>query len=279
MEILFNGIDLGNDDTFIVTGIDGWEDTPGLVSGSTVRPRRHGSWPGGILAPKRVVTIDFLVTPGSGGVDTQLAKMELRKALRVSDTELPLTIDLGWGREVINARVTGFNMPTAAGYEKLQTASVEFTASDPRRYAATWTTARFGLRTRQAIPVYPVKYPKRYVRYGNPGDRILTSGGTVASPPNISIIGPIVRPTITFKDALGIRKTTFALTVPKGRTLSINVANGTAKMGGGSFYGDSRGALIEDMLINPGTSTVHFAGSGKGSESALLDIAWRDATL
>jgi hypothetical protein len=282
MLVKFNNLDLADETKFLIRDITGWDDMPELTNGSAARPRRHGMWPGGMLAPKRVVTVELeiLADPIEGTVTKNLK--ELRKAMVLQDKESPLAVDLDYdlGLEEINARVSDFVVPMRQGYGVRRTAFIEFTATDPRRYTMPWQTKKFGTRTRMPVPVYPVKYPKPYVTYGNPGDLSVVNEGGIATPPVFRIVGPIIRPSITLTDTLqGTRKVNFDVTVGSGQELVIDTQAGTARMGATSYYGDTRGALIEDMLINPGISTIHFAGTGNNSQNARLTVEWRSANL
>lgn len=282
MLVRFNGLDLADASKYLITGMTGWDDTPEVVSGSAVRPRRHGSWPGGLLVPKRVVSIDLEILGDRSSDNTTTAALKaLRKAMALDDTERPLTIDLdyGLGTEEINARVTSLLLPMRQGYGQRRMAHIELTASDPRRYFAAWNSKTFGTRTRNAIPVYPVKYPKKYAGYGNPGDLVAVNEGGVSTPPVFRIRGPIGMPSISIKDAHGTRKITFDLSLGPSQELVIDVQAGTAKVGATNYYGDSRGALLEDMFLRPGTSTIHFSGTGNTSSLARLTAAWRSANF
>jgi len=281
MLVRFNGLDLADETKFLITGISGWDDMPDIVSGSVVRPRRHGSWPGGVLATKRVVTIDLMLLPDpETGTVTETLRA-LRKAMALDEIERPLTMDLDYdlGVEEINARVSSFMLPLTSGYGSTRTAHIEFTATDPRRYTAVWTTKSFGTRTRTVVPSYPIKYPKGYTQYGKPGNLTLINEGHIDTPPILRIRGPIQTPSITITDAKGTRKISFDAFVATGKELVIDVQNGTAKQGSLNFYGDTRGALLEDMTLRPGVSTIHFAGTGNSSQNARLQVEWRSASL
>jgi hypothetical protein len=280
MLVRFNGLNLADESKFVITGIDGWDDMPDIVSGSAVRPRRHGSWPGGVLATKRVVSLDVLILPGQDGTVTANL-LALRKAMALTEKEHPLTMDLDYdlGEEEINARVTSLLLPVSAGYGSRRMAHIEFTASDPRRYKALWFSKAFGTRTRSVVPSYPIKYPKGYTQYGKPGDLTVVNDGFIDTPPMLRIRGPIQTPSITITDTQGVRKMTFDAYVAAGRELVVDVQNGTAKQGSTSFYGDTRGALLEDMSLRPGVSTIHFAGTGNSSQNARLHVEWRSASL
>ena len=280
MLVQFNNLNLADETKYLITGISGWDDVPEVISGSAVRPRRHGSWPGGLLTTKRVVVIDLEILPDDSGTVTANLKA-LRKAMAVDDTERPLTIDLDYGmdEEVINARVTSAIYPMGQGYGSRRGASIEFTASDPRRYISTWNTKIFGTRTRTVIPQYPVKYPKKYVTYSKPGELVAINEGDIATPPKFTVEGPIKNPTIRILDAKGTRKISFNVEVGVNQDFVIDVLNGTARMSGGNYYGDSRGALLEDMDLRPGSSTINFSGTGNNSQNARLTVAWRSASL
>jgi hypothetical protein len=282
MIVRFNGLDLADESRFLITSISGWDDMPDLVIGSAVRPRRHGSWPGGLLATKRVVVIDFEILGDRETDNTTTAALKaVRQALAINNDEQELVVDLdyGLGEEAIVARVTSLMLPMRAGYGQQRSASVEFTATDPRRYASVWTTKSFGTRTRSLVPSYPIRYPRPYAMYGKPGDLTVINEGGIDTPPMFRITGPIQTPSITITDPKGVRKITFDAFIPVGKQLVIDVQAGTARQGSTSYYGDTRGALLEDMNLRPGSSTIHFTGTGNSSQNARLQVEWRSANL
>lgn len=282
MDMTFKGLSLGDNSNYLITNIDGWEDRPETTNGSTPHPRRLGSWVGGLSSVKRVVTVDLTVLGDRTNDNlTTLPKRNLSKAFAMDDNESPLMLDLGYGLdpEIIFARVTAFGLPTTRGYGQQQHASVEFTATDPRRYSIQTNTATTGMPVPLRGEAYPIAYG-RYTQEVTPRDRgeaIVQNIGNSPSPATYQIVGPTQNPTVTVMGSGGYqRRIQFNVNLASGEVLIGQSANGTVTVGGAERRGITSSALMEDMDIPAGVSTVRLGGSGS---SAKLTVSWRDANL
>lgn len=279
MLVRFNGCDLADESRYVITGITGWDDVPDLTDGTAARPRRHGSWPGGLSAPKRVVTVDLKIVGDRDGDDTTTAALKkLRQAFAVSDEERQLVVDLDYdlGVELINARVTALTLPIGRGYHRMRDCSVEFTATDPRKYSGAEYSASTGVATIGPGRPYPMSGTFQYsTTAGSPGAFDAVNSGNTDTPPRFSVRGPLNRPTISVSDRAGRRRTTFNLNLTSSEVLLVNPADGTVTVNGADRFGAARGALVEDLIMRPGLSTITLGGTGTGR----LTTTWRDATL
>lgn len=283
MDLTFKGLSFGDGTDYVITGIDGWEDRPETTNGSTPHPRRLGSWVGGLSSVKRVVTVDLqILGKRDDNNQTTIPKRNLTIACAMDDEESPLVADLGYGiaPEQIFARVTALSLPTAKGYGRQQTASVEFTATDPRRYSIQTNYAQTGLPVAVRGNTYPIPYGRyaQTITPGNRGEAIVQNIGNASSPPTYRIVGPVRNPTITVSGPRNFRRRIqFNVNLAPGEVLEAQAAYGSVRVGGADRHGITTGALVEDMEIPPGTSTVALGGSGSGS--ATLTVYWRDANL
>lgn len=275
---------MGDESNYRVTHIDGWEDRPETTNGSTPRPHRKGSWAGGLSSVKRVVSVDLdvLGDPQNSYLTTG-PKQQLRTVMAMDDDESPLMVDLGYGipPEIIFARVTAFTMPTIRGYGRHQPALVEWTATDPRRYSINVNKAEAGLPT----PVRGISYPIKYGRYpelitpANRGEAVVQNIGNSPTTATYRIVGPVKNPTITIAGPGGYRRRIqFNVNLVAGEVLYAETAYGTVEIGGTPRQGIATGALLEDMELPVGTSTVQLGGQGV-SAAAKLTVNWRDANL
>jgi len=280
MLVDYNGLNLADDINYVLTGLTGWQGLPDITNGSSPRPRRNGSVRGGLLAQKRVIGVD-LVIPGvlDDSNQTTKPKAALVAAMGLLDQEVPLTIDLGYGSrpEMAFVRVTAFDMAMQAGYGRNQPATIEFTATDPRRYSLDIHTSSTGLSTRAPGIAYPLTYPIHFTALGSPGSVDIPNVGNAETPATYTITGPINYPSITVVSPQGRFKTTFDLAVGAGEQLTVNSDTGEVKLNGSSRYGKARGSLTENLNLAPGVSTVTFGG--QGDSSARLSIQWRDANI
>jgi len=281
--VQFKGLDLGDGSDYIVTGLDGWEDRPEITNGSAPRPHSLGSWVGGLGSQKRVITLDLLI-PGllSDDNQTTIPKARLRQVAGLDETESPLLIGLDYGTtpEIANVRVTAFSMPMVKGYGRLQTASVEFTATDPRKYSNGVYTATTGLPTAPRRQAYPLIYGE-YTQAptgAQRGEATMENLGNAASPAIFRITGPSQEPVITVTGESGKQKrTTFHTPLGAGEVLEVSTADNTVTLNGALRNGQTTGALVTHLEIPPGKSTVTLGGAG--SDETQLTVKWRDATL
>lgn len=283
MDMTFKGLSFGDNSNFLITNIDGWEDRPETTNGSTPHPRRLGSWVGGLSSTKRVVTVDLeILADRANDGSTTLPKNKLSKALAMDDEESPLMLDLDYylPREIIYARVTGFDMPTSRNYARSQKALIEFTATDPRRYSVGMNYATTGLPVLLRGAAYPITYG-RYAAVITPdarGEAIAQNEGNTATPPTYKLVGPVRNPTITVLGPKNFRRRIqFNVNLASGETLLAKPAAGTVTVDGAARRGITSGALIEDMELPAGISTVTLGGTGSGN--AKLTVSWRDANL
>ena len=281
MDMTFKGLSLGDDSNYVITSIDGWEDRPETTNGSTPYPRRLGSWVGGLSATKRVVTVDLEILGDTSSYLTTTPKRALARALAMDDVESPLVLDLGYGiaPEQIFARVTAFSMPTVKGYGQRQSASIEFTATDPRRYSLNYNSAVTGLPT----PIRGVEYPIQYGKYtavltpSNRGEAVLQNLGNAEAPAIYRITGPSPQPSITVTNGGHVRRTYFNLPLAPGEVLQIDTGAGLVTVNGAVRNGITAGALVEDLGLPAGQCAVALGGAGSAQTS--LSVMWRDANL
>lgn len=283
MDMTFKGLSFGDESNYLITKIDGWEDRPETTNGSTPHPRRLGSWVGGLSSVKRVVTVDLeILADRDADNSTTLPKYQLSRALAMDDVESPLLLDLGYEipREIIFARATAFDMPTVRNYGRKQTASIEFTATDPRRYSTAINYAETGLPVAMRGNLYPINYGRyaQVITPDNRGEAVVQNTGNSPSPPTYKIVGPVRNPTITVLGPNKFRRRIqFNINLASGEVLLAKPAYGEVTVGGAQRRGITSGALMEDMEVPAGTSTVTLGGTG--TSSAKLTVSWRDANL
>lgn len=283
MIIQFKGLDLGDGSDYIVTGIDGWESRPEVTNGSAPRPHSLGSWVGGLGSQKRVISLDVIILGlDSDGNQTTIPKAKLRQVTGLDDTEQPLLIGLDYGStpEIANVRVTAFEMSTNKGYGRRQSAVIEFTATDPRKYSNGVYKATTGLPTTSRANLYPLVYgpfpiPPTAV---DRGEAIVENLGNAPTPVMYRIIGPSPQPSITVTYPDGKQKRTiFNTPLATNEVLEADTVTGMVTVGGGVRTGQTSGALVQHLELPPGQSTITLGGLG--NDKTTLSATWRDATL
>ena len=277
----FKGLSLGDGSDYVITSIDGWEDRPETTNGSTPYPRRLGSWVGGLSSVKRVISVDLEILSSTSDNLTTIPKRNLAKATAMDNVESPLVLDLGYGitPELVYARVTAFTLPTTKGYGRQQSASIEFTATDPRRYSLQVNSARTGLPTPVRGEPYPITYGKysAVLTPSNRGEALLQNLGNAETPAVYQVVGPSPQPSITLTNGSHVRRTYFNLPLAAGEVLRIDTKEGLVTVNGAVRNGITSGALVEDLGIPPGQSSVVLGGAGNDQTS--LSVTWRDANL
>lgn len=283
MRIAFNGLEMGDDSLYNVNSIEGLDSLPDLTIGIAPKPRRHGSWLGGKLAQKRVITMNFEIM-GDPADDwrTTGPKNAMVEAFQIMDEELPLVFELGYGEPsiTVNASVTALDLPIGVNYSRLRSGTVEFTCTDPTKYTAEPKSGSARLPTRPDAAVYGQPYGFAYhVTTGLTGTFTAKNTGNTPSPAVYTITGPVTSPSITLRDSKGTRRITFGLDLGVKDRLEIYTATNRVTKNGEDRYGTAHGALVSDLTIRPGSTTISFTGKDTGSTvSPTLTAQWRDAS-
>lgn len=280
MRVAFNGLELGDDSLYNITSIEGLDSLPDLTIGMAPKPRRHGSWLGGKLAQKRTIAIGLEIM-GDPADDwrTTKPKNALVDALRIQDVEQPLVFDMDYGDPpvLVYASVTALDLPITSGYSRLRTGLIEFTCTDPMKYGAESKAASTGTPTVQPAAPYGQAYGFAYNATTEISGTVSADNtGNSPAPARYTIQGPVERPTITLTDAQGIRETTVNLTLSAQDRLVIDTARNTVLLNGTDRAGSASGALVPDLVLRSGITTVAFTGITDGAP--LLTVEWRDAS-
>jgi len=283
LRIEFNGLDLADESLFNVTSIDGLDSLPDLTIGMAPKPRRHGSWLGGKLAQKRVITIGLqILGDPSNDYRTTKPKNALVNALQIQDVELPLIFELDYGDQpqMVYASVTALDLPIKQDYSRLREAVIEFTCTDPMKYAAVAKQRTAAPPSVPAATPYGGNYGFAYsVTTGLSGAITADNNGNSPSPAIYRMRGPITRPAITLVDSVGTRTVRFNVTLKASDELYVSSSANRVLLNGADNYGAANGALVADLVIRPGETTVTFTGDDTGGPvPPSLTVEWRDAT-
>lgn len=282
MQVSFNGLELGDGSLYNITAIDGLDSLPDLVIGNTPRPRRNGSWLGGKLAQKRVITIDLeIMGDPADDYRTTKPKLALQRALEVTDIEQPLNFDLDYGDPavMVQASVTQLHIPTGANYSRFRTAHLEFTATDPRKYEGVSSSKRTPIGVRPAGAAYGQPYGFSYHTTAPiSGAFVATNSGNVPTPVVYEINGPVANPSVTLTDKDGSRRIQFNVQLGAGDRLIASTATSQILLNGADRYGYANGALIETLTLSPGDTTITYGGTTPPGSGSMLSVSWRGAS-
>lgn len=282
MRIEFNGLDLADESLFNVTGIEGLDSLPDLTIGMAPKPRRHGSWLGGKLAQKRVITITLqILGDPEDGYRTTKPKNALVNALQIMDSELPLVFELDYGDQptMVYASVTALDLPISRGYSAMREATIEFTCTDPMKYAAESKQGQADPPSPPTAVPYGLTYGFQYSEdAGITGSFTAHNGGNTAAPVVYTIEGPVSRPSISLLDAEGSWVTTFAVNLGEKDVLRVDTAANRVTLNGSDAFGSAFGSLITSLVIRPGDTIVSFGGDVPSGKFPKLNASWRDTS-
>lgn len=282
MRVAFNGLEMGDDSLYNITSIEGLDSLPDITIGMAPKPRRHGSWLGGKLAQKRVIAMSFEIL-GDPADDwrTTKPKNALQNAMQLMDTELPLIFDMDYGEQAVmlNASVTALDLPIIRDYSRLRRGVVEFTCTDPAKYAVASKQAVATPPAPAVAAPYGLTYGFSYSEEtGVTGNFVAHNEGNSPAPAVYTITGPVTRPVVTLLDARGTRATTFAIELLEADTLRVDTLSNSVTINGTDAFRTASGALIADLVIQPGETIISFNGEVPFGKHPQLNVSWRDAS-
>lgn len=271
--------------------LTGWEDLPGLDSGTVARAQQSGAYPGRLLAQTRIITLDGMTVRAAAG-HIGAAVRTLNAATPLTLAEAPLVI---WtddrGPLLVNARVVRRHIPMdsswALGYSG--GGAIQWEATDPRRYQVTEQTAVTGLPASEAGLVWGSPEvglvwgsPEVGLSWGTPGstgDLTCVNSGDASAHPIIEFRGPVTNPSVTLLSSGVVLE--YNITLAASDVLSIDTWLGTVTLGGQSRIGSATNrSSPEGSFTLPGasTSTVSFRSTDVTPDpAASATVRWRSA--
>lgn len=257
-----------------ITDCTGWLDYS-LRGSNLERPGRHGTFPGQAHAEERVIELELTV------VDDDPATLAALRRATVFDedpVEEPLALWMGTEQpQVVLAKLKRRAIPTdhafSVGHHR---ATLQFVASDPKRYAVTESTSPMVGLPSPGIGglTFPLTFPLTFGTPGTPGSVTVTNAGEVPTWPVYTLTGPITGPVITTGASTLRFASDFELEL--GQTAVID--------------SDTRSILINgvarpDVLVQrewaylpkESSTVVTFSGQGVYDPAAGLVVSWRPA--
>ncbi|GAA4905294.1 phage tail protein [Streptomyces coeruleoprunus] len=262
-------------------GLTGWADLPGLDSGDAARPTGHGSWAGAQWSQPRTITAGIWLVPGApSGASGELLDAFVR-ATAVADAEQWLAVRLQGRTTGVRARVTQRAVPTDRRYATggITRMTVQWTATDPRRYALREEALSLALPHHGDGIDYPLAYP---VDYGTPtstGSGVAVNTGSADTCPQVVFTGPVTRPRLV-NHTTG-RTLEYALTLAADDRLTVDTLEGTVVLGerASRLYAAAPGSAPEQLFVlRPGENRLEFRAA-EGTPAASVQLSWRSAHL
>jgi hypothetical protein len=235
-DLEWRGLLIGRGSPFEIITLTGWDGAPPPRRVTINRPGRHGTLPGELRAGERIVEADIQIGHRPLSLDAfRAARTMLRAALAWDENpvEEPLVVMLDGIATQVSARVVNFDIPTERQYDQgYQTASIQWAASDPRRYSTTLQQSSAGLPSASSSGLaFPLAFPLDFGPGQAGGAIILTNGGNTPAWPIFEVAGPITGPVIT--DTASGRAIRFAagFEIVAGQTLRIDTDLGNVAIG------------------------------------------------
>jgi hypothetical protein len=275
-DIEWAGLLLGVGSSYAVKSITGWYGAPGARRISSDRPGRHGALPGELRAAERIVEAELRFRPGLE--DFAAARNALAAALAWGENPLEeaLVVQLDGEATQVQARVTQFDLPTPAEYERgYASAAIQWAASDPRRYSLALQQESTGLPAPSGSGLaFPLAPPLDFGPGQAGGQFTLANAGNTPAWPVWEVNGPVTGPVITNANTGRELRFRESFVVLAGQTLRIDTDLGTVKLGDVS----RRSELVtaDWFPIPPGAATkVRFtAAAGTGTLTGFARHAW-----
>jgi hypothetical protein len=263
LEVVWKGITLGGQGSYIVTDLTGWDELPGLNDLSTPRVRGHGDHLGDQFSQARTVTITGTIVDDPANRDTLALALVAASTVTSSLDTLAITT---FDRQLFaSARVTRSMVQAGPTYGVGAVPfALQWKCPDPLRYGPAQASVSTGLPTTGDGLVYPLVYPLAYGAAGTPGQVTLTNTGTAPAPFVANVTGSLPN---GFELSSAGQRIRYETTVPSGETLTIDTGEGTVVAQGTA---DRRGNLtVSDWIQVPPLSTITVQFSSLGVLPAI----------
>ncbi|MEE1751739.1 phage distal tail protein [Streptomyces sp. SP18CS02] len=284
-QIQWAGLLLGPTTPFQIDrdGLTGWADLPALDAADADRPTAHGAWPGARWARPRVVTAGVWLLPDAApGAPGELLDAFVRATgTGTDDAEQWLAVRLHGRTTAVRARIAQRAVPTDRRFTTggATRVTVQWTATDPRRYEPQEQSVSLALPRYGAGLGYPLGYPLDYGAPASGGSAVAVNSGSVATCPRVEFTGPVTRPRLV-NHTTG-RVLEYDITLAADDRLTVDVQEGTVLLGGRAsrLYTAAPGSSPEQsFVLSPGENRLDFRAPD-GDPAAAARLSWRSAHL
>lgn len=259
--------------------LSGWYDGPGSRSAFTDRAQDHGSHDARVYRTARVITIG-----GFGYADTRadVARLLHRISMPLAEGQLGTfsVDDPDYGPPLsVQARLTDGPLIGWDDDALAWTWQMQFTAPDPRKYAAAVTVST-GLPTPGvgglSFPLFDGSGKLEFGRPGDIGQVTVSNAGTADTYLTFEVDGPVLGG-VALTDVATGRQIVYAGDVPSsGVLLVIDSASGRASLNGSDRTGE---LTVRNWwpVKAQSSSTVQFSTLGAAGQSGQLAASIRSA--
>ncbi|CAM5699624.1 Phage tail protein OS=Streptomyces aurantiogriseus OX=66870 GN=GCM10010251_13330 PE=4 SV=1 [Streptomyces aurantiogriseus] len=261
-------------------GLSGWEDLPEYDASDADHPTAHGAWPGARYAkPRRIGGTVWAVPPQDDTASALAATRALRQALLLGDSERWLAVRLHGETLAVRARVSQRVLAADRTYttQGVSRASVQWYATDPRRYSVTEQTAVTGAPQPETGLTWPLTWPLYWGQTASTGDVNADNTGSAPTHPVIAFTGPCTNPTVT--DRASGRRLRYQIVLTPGDELVVDTAAGTVTLNGTASRRNTAAADSspeELFAFEPGRAQLAFRPDTH-DPGARMTVRWRAA--
>ncbi|MEV7089910.1 phage tail protein [Streptomyces sp. NPDC093085] len=297
-QIQWAGLLLGPGTPFPVdrAGISGWDDLPGIDVGDVPRPDQHGSWPGSRWAQPRLIDATVWLLPPSRD-EARATLREFRAGTGLDGAERWLAVRLHGETLAVRARISRRVVPQDRSFVLSGTSktSLQWTATDPRRFGADEQRARTGLPAPEpGLDWHPgasedgpgdgpdgpgsgLGWPLDWGTAGTNGSLTAVNSGDTAAHPLIEFRGPVRRPSLTrLSDG---RRLQYDITLAADDVLTVDTWTGTVVLNdtASRLYTATAASAPEQLfLLEPGETALAFRSEDTAPDpAARATVRWR----
>jgi hypothetical protein len=261
--------------------LEGWEDTPGLDSGTVLKASAHGAWPGILYAQTRTVTASLVVRCEPGNMNGTIRQLSAATPIDAED-EIPLVVQLDDDAPlVIFARCTRRAFSVVGTHRKgLARGAIEFEASDPRRYSLLETSQTTSLPQPEPGLSWDLVFPLDFGVPGSSGNIDAANSGDAPTHPHFAITGPCSQPSITNINTGDLLE--YDIDLSASDTLYVDTLQGTVTLNGTTanrlYTATTRSQPEGSFILKPGSSALAFRSDDSEPDPAsTLTVTWRSA--
>lgn len=261
--------------------LQGWEETPGIDSGSVLKASDHGAWPGTFYVQTRTVTASLVVRSEPGDMNGTLRQLSAAMPIDAAD-EIPLVVQLDDDAPMlVFARCTRRAFPVTSSHRRgLARGAVEFEASDPRRYSLLETTQTTQLPQPEPGLAFPLVFPLNFGVPGSTGNMDAANSGDAPTHPTFRITGPCSKPLIMNVSTGALLE--YDIDLSASDTLYVDTNQGTVTLNGLTanrlYTATTRSQPEGAFVLPPGSSALAFRSDDSDPDPAsTLTVTWRSA--
>lgn len=259
--------------------MEGWEDTPGIDSGTVPRASAHGSWPGVHLAQPRIVTMELMVKAEPGEVTRALRTLALTTPIdQPADGEVPLVVMADDVPYFVMARCTRRSFPVAMSNRVgLARGAIQWESSDPRKYDLVEQSDTISLPQDEDGIGFPLAFPLEWGGFNESGNITAVNQGDAPAHPMVAFRGPCTMPSVTNVNTGEILE--YDISLAESDVLYVDTLKGTVTLNGPTtnrmYTVTTQSSPEQTFTLAPGSNSLAFRAGG--GTTATMSVSWHSA--